>query len=233
MHNDLIRINLEFVVEQAKYFQRKQEFHPYVRLYIEISKDEHGSYGAWLVDACGDNAIHKIGVYRDYFTALNVVKEWWYNAEIDTLMDLLLSKRNFIERLMVKYSIADHEKPVCEVYTPTKKEVEVLSLVVYEQDLALALELGQLPYSNSDILRRAEHYGVSIDRSNLHRALKKLVSKNILIEEENTTLVWMDSGKGEGKHVKKKVKQYRQVVSSKYDNDMIEGWHLYLDNISK
>ncbi|EJA7359172.1 hypothetical protein R7P64_04805 [Vibrio sp. 2304] len=227
MHNDLISINLDFTLEQAKYFKRKQEFHPYLRLFVEISEDEdNGIFHACVVDAVAKDSIHKIGFYQDYFSALRATKEWWNSVEIEDLMTYLVSRRNFVENIMTYYSITDDE------YKPTKKEIEVLSLIVYEHDSNFALEFGQLPYSNTDILNRAKHYGVSLERSNLHRILKKLVSKNILIEEENTTLVWMDSGKGEGRYVEKKVKQYRQMLSYEYDTNMIEGWSLYLDSQS-
>ncbi|EJM1555560.1 MarR family transcriptional regulator [Vibrio cholerae] len=155
---------------------------------------------------------------------MRLVKEWLDEVDFNHILGLSIedSKR------MGKYgtyqrSLPDtpngYDTPLPKI---TKKEQEVLEACCMEHDWDfMVVEYGQLPWTQSDIARRA---GIT-DKSNLHKLLSSLVDKGLLIKIPSTDDVYMklhDKG-----HVEKNVYRYRCAMSLKEDEESLECYKDY------
>ncbi|PAS40335.1 hypothetical protein CGT68_17090 [Vibrio cholerae] len=123
---------------------------------------------------------------------------------------------------MGKYGTYERSLPSTPLPKITKKEQEVLEACCMEPDWDfMVVEYGQLPWTQSDIARRA---GIT-DKSNLHKLLTSLVDKGLLIKIPSTDDVYM--GIHDIGHVEKNVYRYRCAMSLKEDNESLECYKDY------
>ncbi|ACQ62798.1 helix-turn-helix domain-containing protein [Vibrio cholerae] len=206
--------SLQLQSRLIKLYQNVGLFVPKLTFCFSVDNAETDThyYNVWFSSNVDGELI--IGECNTYEKATLIAQQWLDNTTDEDLLHLVQSvlSRGYTD------GFSECVEGVRQADKLTSNELLVLECLRPQLDFEEGSESGQYPWSNTDISDKT-----GIHRSNLHRVLKSLVNKGLIVEETVKRDVWASLKKCG--HVQKDVLVYYPVATREEDLEVMENWH--------
>ncbi|HDV5477433.1 TPA: helix-turn-helix domain-containing protein [Vibrio cholerae] len=187
---------------------------------VESEETDTHYFNVWLSSNVDGELM--IGECNTYEKAALIAQQWLDNVSDDDLLHIV---KNALSKGYTS-GFSEFVEGVTDAQKLTNNELLVLECLRPQLDFEEGSESGQYPWSNTDISDKT-----GIHRSNLHRVLKSLVSKGLIVEETVKRDVWASLKKCG--HVQKDVLVYYPVATRDEDLVVMVNWEHWQEHRQK